>query len=108
MLKIADLHWNRKSNKGYPECAEFLVMLRKLPGDLPNRFYFPNRAAAPWHLQARVGGSIIDVWPHKKKWRIGGTKAIEGRGAWISLDNMLKMLYAEEQDEGTAPNQDQP
>lgn len=105
MLKIADLHWNRENNKGYPECAEFLVMLRKSP--CRSRFFFPNPVKAPWHLQARIGGSIIDVWPHKKKWRIDGAKAVEGEGAWISLDNAIRMLYAEEQSDGQA-DADQP
>lgn len=94
MLKISDLYWNRKTNKGYPECADFLVMLRKSP--YANEFYFPNWEKAPWHLQAKINGSIIDVWPHKRKWRSDNSPAVEGKNAWVALGQFLELKHNEQ------------
>lgn len=29
--------------------------------------YWPNRGAAPWHLQMKVNDRLINFWPHKMK-----------------------------------------
>lgn len=41
-------------------------------------FMQPNRIAAPWHVQAWIGGVQLDVWPHLLKGRIGQQKAKVG------------------------------
>jgi len=86
MLTIKDLWWNKKTNKGYAECAAFLNMVRQLPKEVRDRFYHPNKAAAPWHVQARVGGTVYNVWPHKCKWQEESTKAQYG---WGKLSDAL-------------------
>jgi hypothetical protein len=29
--------------------------------------YWPSREKAPWHLQMKVNGRLINFWPHKMK-----------------------------------------
>lgn len=53
------------------------------------QFYFPNYDAAPWQVQCKIGETVINFWPHKKKAHIEYTPgpAVEGIGDVQELIN---------------------
>lgn len=41
-------------------------------------FFQPNYSAAPWHVQAMVGGIVMNFWPHNAKACNEREKSVEG------------------------------
>ena len=48
-----------QNNEGFIVCAQ--------ENNIISLLFWPNYAAAPWHLQAIVGEKLINFWPHKMK-----------------------------------------
>ena len=68
-------------------CEIVAGVLRRFP-DVET--YFPNRAKAPWHVQARIPSAtgediVLNFWPHKCKAQRDGCYAVEGEDAITGL-----------------------
>lgn len=48
-------------------------------------YFWPNYDNAPWHVQARVNGYIINFWPCSNRANIDREKSVYGKGAIIRL-----------------------
>lgn len=52
-------------------------------------FWFPNRTAAPWHLQAHSNfGVLLNFFPHTMKAHADGDKCVMGLKAMRNLFNL--------------------
>ena len=48
-------------------------------------FYKPAPMTAPWHVQAKVNGVLINFWPHRMKGQRDGDKSRTGYSAMQRL-----------------------
>lgn len=64
-------------------------------------FYWPNYAAAPWHIQCvtKIGDDDVEMnfWPHKSKAQFKYEKAIEPLSAFV--DELVKRQVEAEKEE---------
>lgn len=62
--------------------------------------YWPNFAAAPWHLQCsvRVNGEMtkLNFWPHKAKAQVDYQKVAVG---WREINRLIASIYFPEEEE---------
>lgn len=70
-------------NKNKPEQRDNLRVFNIIMGEFKDVFFtWPNALTAPWHVQARINGHVLDFWPHLLKGRMDGKPAKVGR-QWL-------------------------
>lgn len=86
VVRMADLYWNKETNKGYTACALFTVAVKRLHKyGVDFVVHFPNKEKSPWHLQLIINApsekdqarTIVNVWPHKHKYQFDGQTSKE-------------------------------
>lgn len=49
----------------------------------------PSPDAAPWHVQAKVNGVLVNFWPHKNKMQVDGMPSVSGFDAEDVLMDLI-------------------
>jgi len=61
----------------YQNCLDFVLSCNE--HNITQSLYWPNRSAAPWHLQMQLNGRLINFWPHKMKAHVADeSRSVEG------------------------------
>jgi len=63
----------------HQNCVDFVTAFAK--NVWLQSLYWPNKSLAPWHLQMKVDGSVINFWPHKMKAHVA-EESKTAQGIW--------------------------
>ncbi len=79
-------------------CAEFLAMTEEI--GITDKLFFPNKAKAPWHVQAHVNGTLINFYPHRETGYVVGTPdgAIKSRTLYSFAEMRAAIIEALQSD----------
>jgi hypothetical protein len=60
---VEDLYFRYDEDRNC--CLDFVEAFSK--NKWLQSLYWPNKLKAPWHLQMKVNGRLINFWPHRMK-----------------------------------------
>jgi hypothetical protein len=89
------------ANPSKPHHVKNVAAFERAIAGLGVSLFFPNQAAAPWYVQAKIrteGGYdlFINFWPCALKAQIDGERAVQGEGEIRSAVLRWREIAAEE------------